>query len=74
MPLNFARLQPDAFAPTRKHPQDAGADVYSLKDLILWPFSYCNVHTGITMRGTPCSALKVPSVCCEKFKVCASSL
>ena len=50
MPLNFARLQPDALAPTRKHPQDAGADVYSLKDLILWPFSYCNVHTGITME------------------------
>lgn len=49
MPLNFARLRPDAVAPARNHPQDAGVDVYSVEDLLLWPFSYRNVHTGITM-------------------------
>ena len=50
MPLNFARLQPDALAPTRKHPQDAGVDVYSIEETIVWPFSYRNIHTGITLE------------------------
>lgn len=50
MPLNFARLQPDAFAPTRHHPQDAGVDVYSIEERIVWPFSYRNIHTGISME------------------------
>lgn len=50
MPLNFARLQPEALPPTRKHPQDAGVDVYSIEDAIIWPFSYRNIHTGITLE------------------------
>jgi len=50
MPLNFARLRPDAIPPVRNHPQDAGVDVYSIEDVHLWPFSYRNVHTGITMQ------------------------
>lgn len=50
MTLNFARLQPDALAPTRNHPEDAGVDVYALNDVTIWPWSYCNVHTGITLE------------------------
>jgi dUTP pyrophosphatase len=50
MPLNFARLQPDAYPPTRKHAYDAGMDVYSIEDATIWPFSYRNIHTGITLE------------------------
>lgn len=50
MPLLYARLRPDAIAPTRKHPQDAGADVYSIEEVIVWPFSYRNIHTGVTLE------------------------
>jgi dUTP pyrophosphatase len=50
MPLNFARLRSDALAPMRNHPQDAGVDIYSVEDVRIWPFSYRNVHTGITME------------------------
>jgi dUTP pyrophosphatase len=50
MTLNFARLRAEAFAPTRNHPEDAGVDVYALEDVTVWPWSYCNVHTGITLE------------------------
>jgi dUTP pyrophosphatase len=50
MTLNFARLSADALAPTRNHPEDAGVDVYSLEEVLLWPWSYRNVHTGITLE------------------------
>ena len=50
MSLRFSRLQPEAIPPTRKHPQDAGVDVYSNENVILWPFSYRNIHTGITLE------------------------
>ncbi|MHC1684846.1 MAG: hypothetical protein AB6733_18185 [Clostridiaceae bacterium] len=50
MPLKFARLRPDAFPPQRKHAQDAGVDVYSIETITVWPFSYRNVHTGITLE------------------------
>jgi dUTP pyrophosphatase len=48
MPLKFSRLHPNAIAPTRKHPTDAGVDVYALAENFLWPFSYRNIHTGVT--------------------------
>ena len=50
MTLNFAKLRPDAYPPTRKHPQDAGVDVYAVETVTVWPFSYRNIHTGITME------------------------
>jgi len=50
MTLNFARLRADAFAPTRNHPEDAGVDVYAVEDVTVWPWSYRNVHTGITLE------------------------
>lgn len=50
MPLTFARLDPGATAPTRKHPQDAGVDVYANESLTIPPFSYRVVHTGVTLE------------------------
>lgn len=48
MTLKFARLDPDAAAPSRKHPTDAGVDVYANEDVRIAPFSYRVVHTGVT--------------------------
>jgi dUTP pyrophosphatase len=48
MPLKYARIDANAKSPTRKHPADAGVDVYALTDNVLWPFSYKNIHTGVT--------------------------
>lgn len=59
MPLRFARLDPTAKAPTRKHPADAGVDVYTLEDVTVRPFSYCNVHTGITIEVPEGTMLEV---------------
>jgi dUTP pyrophosphatase len=49
MPLAFARLDPNATPPARKHPQDAGVDIYANENLTIPPFSYRVVHTGVTM-------------------------
>jgi len=59
MSLKFARLNPQAIVPTRHHPQDAGVDVYSLDDTFVWPFSYRNIHTGITAEIPAGSVLLV---------------
>jgi dUTP pyrophosphatase len=48
MTLKYARIDANAKSPTRKHPTDAGVDVYALTDNVLWPFSYKNIHTGVT--------------------------
>lgn len=48
MPLKYARIDANAKNPSRKHPADAGVDVYALSDSILCPFSYGNIHTGVT--------------------------
>lgn len=48
MTLKFARLTPQAAAPTRKHPTDAGVDVYASEDVRIPPFSCRVVTTGIT--------------------------
>lgn len=50
MPLKFARIDANAKSPSRKHPTDAGVDVYALTDNFLWPFSYKNIHTGVTFE------------------------
>ena len=59
MTLKFARLDPNAKAPARKHPADAGVDVYALTDAFLWPFSYRNLHTGVTFEIPSGSMLEV---------------
>lgn len=50
MPLRFARLIPDAVAPSRKHPADAGVDVHASENVHIPPFSYRVVHTGVTFE------------------------
>ena len=50
MPLKFSKINIVAKTPTRKHPTDAGVDVYALTDNFLWPFSYKNIHTGVTFE------------------------
>lgn len=48
MTLKFSRLSPAAQAPTRKHPTDAGVDVYASEDAWIPPFSTRVIHTGVT--------------------------
>jgi dUTP pyrophosphatase len=50
MPIKFARLDPTATAPMRKHPTDAGVDVFAIEDKTIWPFSYRVIGTGITFE------------------------
>ncbi len=59
MPIKFARLDPNAKAPARKHATDAGVDVYALEDVIVKPFSYNNVHTGVTIEVPEGTMLEV---------------
>jgi dUTP pyrophosphatase len=48
--LKFARLDPKAVAPSRKHPSDAGVDVFALQDYLIWPFSFKVLRTGVTFE------------------------
>jgi dUTP pyrophosphatase len=43
-------LCPDACLPTRKHPEDAGLDVYAYGNTTVWPFSSKVLRTGITIE------------------------
>ena len=46
--LKFAKLDPRAVSPGRKHPEDAGIDVYALEACSVAPFSHKVVRTGVT--------------------------
>lgn len=48
--LQVARLRPNAFLPTRKHPEDAGLDLYAVETTRVAPFSFGIVPTGITVN------------------------
>lgn len=48
--LRFARLDPGASLPVRKHPQDAGVDVFANETLTIPPFSAARVRTGLTFE------------------------
>jgi len=52
-PLRFARLSPDVKAPARKHPTDAGVDVYANETVTIPPFSAARVPTGLTFEIRP---------------------
>jgi len=47
--LRIARLRPDARIPTRKHPADAGLDLYAVETVTLAPYAVGIVPTGITI-------------------------
>ena len=59
MTLKFARLTPQAVAPTRKHPADAGVDVYASEDVRIPPFSCRVVPTGVTCEVPQGTLLQV---------------
>lgn len=48
--LRIARLRPDATLPTRKHPEDAGLDIYAVEPVTIAPHSFAIVPTGITIE------------------------
>ncbi|WP_235840572.1 dUTP diphosphatase [Corynebacterium liangguodongii] len=47
--LRVKRLDPAAIVPTRAHPDDAGADLYSVEELTLQPGQRALVGTGIAI-------------------------
>ena len=50
MTLKFSRMTPAASLPRRKYPTDAGVDVFSIEQVLIPPFSYRVVHTGLTFE------------------------
>lgn len=48
--LRIARLRPDATLPTRKHPEDAGLDIYAVDAVTIAPQSFAIIPTGITIE------------------------
>jgi len=52
-PLRYAKLDPTAKSPARKHPADAGVDVYANETVTVAPFSTARVHTGLTFDVRP---------------------
>ncbi len=59
MTLKFSRLTRKAVSPARKHPTDAGVDVYASEDVRIPPFSYRVVHTGVTFEVPEGSMLEI---------------
>ncbi len=48
--IKIAKIDPNAFLPTRKHPADAGLDIYANCDMVIEPHSFAIVSTGITLE------------------------
>jgi dUTP pyrophosphatase len=51
--LRFARLDPAAAPPSRKHPADAGVDVFANETVTIPPFTAARIHTGLTFDIPP---------------------
>jgi dUTP pyrophosphatase len=51
--LRFAKLNKLAKTPVRKHPTDAGVDVFALGDFEVLAHSWTRVHTGLTFEIGP---------------------
>ncbi len=51
--LRYAKTDPTAKSPTRKHAHDAGVDVYANATVSLPPFSAARVPTGLTFEIPP---------------------
>jgi dUTP pyrophosphatase len=47
--MNYKLVMLDAIEPTRKHPEDAGMDVYAYGDYIIRPHTIKIVRTGISV-------------------------
>ena len=48
--IRIARLRPSAVLPTRRHPQDAGIDLYAAEAALIPPLSSAIVPTGVTVE------------------------
>jgi len=48
--IRIARLRRDAILPTRKHPADAGLDVYAVETVEIAPHNFAIVPTGVTVE------------------------
>ena len=48
--MKYAKLFADAIAPTRKHPNDAGVDVYAYEDKLIDANTIGIIRTGITFE------------------------
>ena len=48
--LRIARLRPDAVLPTRKHPNDAGIDLYAVDADTIPPHGFGILKTGVTIE------------------------
>ena len=48
--IKAAKLREDAILPTRKHPDDAGIDFYSVETMWIQPNNFKIVKTGITVE------------------------
>ena len=51
--LRYSRLDPNASPPSRKHPTDAGVDVFANETITIPPFTAARVHTGLTFFIPP---------------------
>ena len=51
--LRVARVRPNATLPGRKHPEDAGIDLYAAEETSVPPHSFSIVPTGVTMDIPP---------------------
>lgn len=47
--LKFARMDAAAILPSRKHPTDAGLDLFALVGVVISPHSFAVVGTGVCM-------------------------
>lgn len=52
MTLRYARLDASVKPPARKHPSDAGVDIYANETVTIAPFSAARVHTGLAFEIT----------------------
>lgn len=51
--IRIARLREDARLPTRKHPEDAGLDLYAVERIEIPPHRFGIVPTGISVEILP---------------------
>jgi len=50
------KLDPGAYMPERAHPTDAGLDLRSPVELMLWGGQYADIDTGVHIQLPPCLA------------------
>ena len=48
--INIKKLDEKAIIPTRSHINDAGADLYSIEDIVIPPSSRATIKTGISIE------------------------